>query len=89
MYAEFEASVSNQPPTNFTVDLVCSAVQGLTHTLPTDGVYFRINSSGYFRGVINYNGSETTTSTFVFTFVANKKYRFYYFGYRARSRILD
>lgn len=75
MYAEFEASVSNQPPTNFTVDFGLFRRAGSYPYAPTDGVYFRINSSGIF-GVINYNGSETTTSTFVFTFVANKKYQF-------------
>lgn len=28
---------------------------------PTDGVFFRINSSGELRGVMNYNGVETTS----------------------------
>jgi hypothetical protein len=30
---------------------------------PTDGVFFRFNSSGEFRGVVNYNGTETTTAS--------------------------
>jgi len=75
MYAEFEASVSNQPPTNATIDFGLFRRGGSYPYAPTDGVYFRINSSGIF-GVINYNGAETTTSTFSFTFVANKKYQF-------------
>jgi hypothetical protein len=75
MYAEFEASVSNQPPINATIDFGLFRRGGSYPYAPTDGVYFRINSSGIF-GVINYNGAETTTSTFSFTFVANKKYQF-------------
>jgi len=75
MYAEFEASVSAQPPTNFTIDFGMFRRGGSYPYAPTDGVYFRINSSGIF-GVINYNGAETTTSTFAFTFVAGKKYQF-------------
>jgi hypothetical protein len=33
---------------------------------PTDGVFFRLNASGEFRGVINFNGTETQTSTINF-----------------------
>lgn len=29
---------------------------------PTDGVFFRWNTSGQLRGVVNYNGTETTTA---------------------------
>lgn len=43
---------------------------------PTDGVYFRFNSSGLF-GVINHSTSETTTSAFSgFTPTANRVYKF-------------
>jgi hypothetical protein len=33
---------------------------------PTDGVFFRLNASGEFRGVINFNGTETQTETINF-----------------------
>jgi hypothetical protein len=33
---------------------------------PTDGAFFRVNSSGDFRGVINFNGVETTTASLNF-----------------------
>ena len=33
---------------------------------PTDGVFFRINASGELRGVVNYNGTETQSSTINF-----------------------
>lgn len=33
---------------------------------PTDGVFFRLNASGEFRGVINFNGTETQTGTINF-----------------------
>lgn len=33
-----------------------------TTTTPTDGVYFKLNSAGALVGVININGTETTTS---------------------------
>lgn len=36
-------------------------------TSPTDGVFFRINSSGELRGVVNFNGTETQSSTIDFT----------------------
>lgn len=34
---------------------------------PTDGVFFRLNASGEFRCVINYNGTETQSSALDFT----------------------
>jgi hypothetical protein len=34
---------------------------------PTDGVFFRLNASGEFRGVINFNGTETQTATIDFS----------------------
>jgi hypothetical protein len=43
---------------------------------PTDGFYFRFNSSGLF-GVINHNTSESTTSAFTgFTPTPNRVYKF-------------
>lgn len=50
---------------------------------PTDGVYFRLNSSGL-QGVANFNGSEISTGVFPtsstdadpFVYTLNKKYQF-------------
>lgn len=33
---------------------------------PTDGVFFRLNASGEFRGVVNFNGTETQSTTINF-----------------------
>jgi hypothetical protein len=33
---------------------------------PTDGVFFRLNASGEFRGVVNFNGTETQSGTLDF-----------------------
>ena len=43
---------------------------------PTDGVFFRINASGELRGVVNFNGTETQSSTIDFnTLVGNNTSR--------------
>lgn len=39
-------------------------------SIPTDGVYFRINSGGIY-GVLNSNGSESTSGPFTFTQAVN------------------
>ena len=45
-------------------------------TSPTDGVFFRINASGELRGVVNFNGTETQSSTIDFnTLVGNNTSR--------------
>lgn len=75
LYCEFTASLSATLTTNFVIDCGLFRRGSATAYAPTDGVYFRINSSGVF-GVINYNGSETTTSVFSFTHTINKKYQF-------------
>lgn len=75
LYAEFEASLSATLTTNFVIDFGLFRRGTSTAYAPTDGVYFRVNASG-FQGVINYNGSETTTAVFPFTHTVNKKYQF-------------
>jgi len=40
---------------------------------PTDGVYFRLTSAGLI-GVVNFNGTETTTAALTFSPVANQLY---------------
>lgn len=75
LYCEFTGSLSAALTTNFVIDVGMFRRGSSTAYAPTDGVYFRINASGVF-GVINYNGSETSTSAFSFTHTINKKYQF-------------
>ena len=75
LFCEFEASFSSLPVTNSIIDIGMFRRGASTAFTPTDGVYFRQNSSGIF-GVINYNGAETTTSAFNFTYIPNQKYQF-------------
>jgi len=49
---------------------------------PTDGAYFRLNSAGL-QGIVNYNGTETSTGVFplsggtgTWTYTPNTKYQF-------------
>lgn len=62
--------------TNTTINfgLFARATAGSPFT-PSDGAYFRWNNSGLF-GVVNASGSESTTSVFAFTPVANQQYKF-------------
>jgi len=75
LYCEIEGSFTAQPTTNTTVDFGMCRMATTNPYAPTDGVYFRVNSSGVF-GVVNSNGSETTTSAFAFTYTNNQKYQF-------------
>lgn len=76
VYCETAFALTNNPVTNWTLDVGMMTQAAASTTLPTDGVYFRVNSSGVF-GVINNNGTETTTSAFsTFSFTINKVYNF-------------
>ena len=76
IYCETAFALTNAPVTNWTLDVGLMTQAAASTTLPTDGVYFRVNSSGVF-GVINNNGTETTTSAFSgFTFTINQVYNF-------------
>jgi hypothetical protein len=72
---EISASFTNQPTTNTIIDFGLFINGGANPFTPTDGIYFRLNSSGLF-GVVNSGGSETTTSVFNFTYNNNQKYKF-------------
>lgn len=75
LYFEFNAALTaTDVGANTVIDFGAFLAGGTTPYAPTDGAYFRWNSAGLF-GVIN-NGSETTTSAFTFTPVANKNYKF-------------
>ena len=74
-YATFDAALSAALATNTTIDYGMFLQSGTSPYVPTDGCYFRITSAG-FQGVINFGGSETTTSIFAFTHVINQVYTF-------------
>jgi len=75
LFAEFEASINAQCPTNAIVDWGMFRKGGTQPFDPTDGIFFRLTSAGL-QGVVNYNTVETTTSIFDFTFELNHKYQF-------------
>lgn len=77
-----ELSFSQQPTTNTVIDFGLFLRSTSNPLTPTDGVYFRLNAAGL-QGVVNYNGTETSTATFKqsfggvdWTYVNNKKYQF-------------
>lgn len=59
LYAQFRAKLV--PQTNAVIELGFGNVA--TTSAPTDGVFLRIDTSGNLKGVINFNGTETLTST--------------------------
>ena len=75
LYCETAFALSNTPVTNWTLDVGMMTLAAAGTSLPTDGVYFRVNSTGVF-GVINNNGTETTTSVFSFTPAINQVYNY-------------
>ncbi len=75
LYLEVEGSFTAQPTTNTIVDFGLFRAPTSNPYAPTDGLYFRLTSAGIF-GVANSNGTETTTSTFDFTYTNNQKYQF-------------
>lgn len=75
LYCEIECSFTAQPTTNTIVDFGLPRMAITNPFAPTDGVYFRLTSAGL-TGVINSNGTETTTSPFTFTYTNNQKYQF-------------
>ncbi len=75
LYGEFAGSFTALPATNTIVDFGFVRLATTNPYAPTDGIYFRLNSSGLF-GVINFNGAETTSGAFDFTYAINQKYQF-------------
>lgn len=65
-YFETTMCLSAAMAANINIDFGGMSLAAAGTSVPTDGVYFRINSGGVF-GVINSNGTETTTSVFTFT----------------------
>ena len=74
LYIQFKGSFSNQPVANTIIDCGLFIPGAANPFAPTDGIYFRLNSSGLL-GVINHNGTEQTVAL-PFTYSNNKVYEF-------------
>lgn len=75
VYCEAAMALSNTPVTNWNLDFGMFLPGAASTNTPLDGVYFRINSTGVF-GVVNINGTESTTSVFTFTPAINRVYKY-------------
>lgn len=76
IYAQFSASFSATPVANSTIDFGLFQQPTSNPFAPTDGVYFRLDSTG-FKAVINNNATELETSiSSAFTYVINRVYKF-------------
>ena len=74
-YFEIAMALSNNPVTNWNLDFGGFLPASASTSIPLDGVYFRINSTGVF-GILNINGVETPSSVFAFTPVINRVYKY-------------
>jgi hypothetical protein len=79
---DFELAFSAQPVTNTLIDFGFFQAPNTNPYAPTDGVYFRLNSSGL-QGIVNNNGTETSTGVFplsngtgTWVYTNNKRYQF-------------
>lgn len=75
LYVEAEGGFTAQPTTNTIIDFGLFQASTSNPYAPTDGAYFRLTSAGML-GVINSNGTETTSGIFDFTYDNNHKYQF-------------
>lgn len=67
LYAQARVAFSAQPQANTIIDFGVFMRGAANPYAPTDGAYFRLSAAGLM-GVINHNGTETTTSVFDFTY---------------------
>ncbi|MGL6208732.1 MAG: hypothetical protein ACRC14_02740 [Paracoccaceae bacterium] len=74
LYNEIEAAFSAQPTSNTVIDFGLFLRAAANPFAPSDGVYFRLNSSGL-QGVLNRGGVETATNI-TFTYTNNRVYQF-------------
>jgi len=63
---DIECALSAAMPTNTTIDFGLFLRGAATPYAPTDGAYFRFTANGL-QGVVNYNGTELTTSVLSLT----------------------
>lgn len=75
LFVETAMALSAAMPTNVNIDFGLFLPAAASTSLPQDGVYFRMNSSGLI-GVLNSNGTETTSSVMDFTPTVNRVYKF-------------
>lgn len=75
IYCEVTMALSNTPVTNWTLDFGMFLPAAASTSVGLDGAYFRATSAGIV-GVINHNGTETTTSVFAFTPEINRSYKY-------------
>jgi hypothetical protein len=76
LYCQSEVAFSAQPTANTIVDFGLFLRPTSNPYAPTDGVYFRLTSAGL-SGVINHNGTETTTSVFsTYTYANNAVHKY-------------
>jgi len=59
-YSTFDALLTQVPQVNCTIEMGFGIATALA--APTDGVFFRYDSTGTLKGVVNTNGSELTTA---------------------------
>jgi hypothetical protein len=79
---DIEGSFSAAPATNTVIDFGGFIRGAANPYAPADGAYFRLTAAGL-QGVVNYNGTETTTAVFLaaaggapWAYTINKKYQF-------------
>ncbi len=75
LYFEFASAFTAAPTTNTIIDFGGFRASTSNPYTPSDGVYFRLTSAGLM-GVLNSNGTETTTSVFDFTHTISRTYQF-------------
>lgn len=94
--ADFEIGFSAQPQANSFIEFGLM-IPGAQAVAPTDGVFFRLNSSGL-QGIASFNGAEVSTGVFpladgtgVWVYDNAKRYQFVVFigGVRARFWVND
>jgi hypothetical protein len=69
------AMFSAQPQANVIIDYGLFLDSAANPYAPSDGVFFRLSSGGLY-GVINHNGTETTTAPLDFTYTNARFYQF-------------
>lgn len=74
IYVEFWARFTLAPQTNNITEFGLGYATGTA--TPTDGIYFKMNSSGVLQGVVNYGGVETVATGTLPTIAANEVYHF-------------
>lgn len=74
LYCEMAIAFTALPTSNTVIDFGLFLRAAANPFAPTDGVYFRLNSTGL-QGVVNRGGVETATNI-TFTYAANTAYQF-------------